>query len=83
MSSMKSKRRDLTATQVLTRLREAVLDQISAGGSQRQWAEVYGIDPGYLSRMLNGEHPINQKALDALGYERVVTVTYRKKQDAK
>jgi len=82
---MKTKRqpRIFSRGELLTKLRADVLAYISQGGSQRAWAETYGIDPGYLSRMLNGEHPLNQKALDALGYEKVVTITYRKKQDAK
>ena len=60
--------------------RASVLAAISCGSSQRAWAESAKIDPGYMSRMLNGEAPINQKALDALGYEKVVTITYREKE---
>lgn len=66
-----------------TLLRETLLRFIGSGGSQRQWAKQNGIDPASLSRMLNEERPISKTALAALGYRKVVTVSYEKIEDGK
>lgn len=66
---------------MLQLLRKKVLIYIENGGSQRQWAIDHRIDAAYLSRMLNGERGLTAKTLDALGFEKVVTVRYREKQN--
>ena len=65
---------------IRNRLIETVFKFISATGqTQAEWGQLHGIGAAYLSRMLAGKVPLNQKALDALGYEKVVTVTYHPK----
>ena len=78
---MKRTTKLLDSKQMLQLLRKKVLIYIENGGSQRQWAIDHGIDAAYLSRMLNGERGLTTKTLDALGFEKVVTVRYREKRN--
>lgn len=47
----------------------------------RQWAVDHNVSVAYVSDVLKGHRKPRKKILDALGYERVVTVVIKKKND--
>ena len=62
---------------VLKELRSSV----EAAGLMK-WAREHGVSACYVSNVLHGRNPIGPVIFEALGVERVVTVTYRRKRDA-
>lgn len=71
-------KKSLTPDEMLATLQKQVIE----AGSAYNWARWRKIDLGYLSRTLRGQVPIGGKIMDALGYRKVVTVSYEKIEDA-
>lgn len=65
--------KNLTEQDVLQAIRQEI-----AGSSLRKTAVRAGIDPGFLSRILNGHAPLSETAAEAFGFERVAVI-FRKK----
>ena len=51
------------------------------GTSQTDYAKRLGLTQGYISAVLSGAKAPGDEVCGALGYERVVTIRYRKKRD--
>jgi hypothetical protein len=68
--------RRLLSAEDLIALLEA---EIAEAGSQTAWARRTGANRTSLNLALTGRQPITQNLLDALGFERVVAYTPRRK----
>lgn len=53
-------------------MRDRLRAAIAAAGSQREWAQQYGISQSYVSEALKGTRGIGEAILRALGLERVI-----------
>ncbi len=56
-----------------------ISQEVRKYGSIRSAAKAWGCSPSYLSEVLNGKAPPGDAVLGPLGYERFVTVNYRRK----
>lgn len=59
-------------------MREVIRQEMNAVGSLREAAKKWKLSPAYLSDCLNGRRNPGPAILRALGYVRVVKVTYQK-----
>lgn len=60
-------------------MRDLIAKAVQRVGSLREAARQWGCSPAYLSDVLNGRRGPGPAVLDPLGFERVVTVTFRKR----
>jgi hypothetical protein len=64
----------MTESQILALLRKSA----TATGSLSAWARAAGVSPQFAHDVLRGRRPPSDAITRPLGYERVVTVRYRK-----
>lgn len=58
----------------------ALKDFIQKSGSSRNAAKSIGVSESYISDILCGRKPPHKKILSFFGFEKVVSVTYRKSE---
>ncbi len=70
----------ITPSELAEVLRQHIgeFDRTTKEGGGGQWAERYGVDRGFLSKMCNGLVPIPDRIANILGYQKDVSTTYKR-----